>query len=83
MTDLWTLVFAFAILAAVCVTFIVISQRVRRRGGSLVTGMLGATHELLTTERRRAGEVILKERAGERSEEEESGDPEKPEGERE
>jgi hypothetical protein len=38
-TDVWVLVFVFALLAAA--VFVAVSLRVRRRGGSLVTGALG------------------------------------------
>lgn len=78
--DAWALALAFALVIAVGAAFAAIGLRVRRRGGSLVTTTLGATHELLTAERRRAGEVILSERSGEREDDDESGDPEEPDG---
>ena len=71
-----SLVVALAILAGFITVFVWISRRVRRGGGGQTAGMLGATHEMLSEDRRRAGETILEERAGKKLQEDESGEPE-------
>ena len=72
---------ALAILIGFITFFVWISRRVRRGGGGQTAGMLGAAHEMLSEDRRRAGETILEERAGKKLHEEESGDPEGNDGE--
>jgi hypothetical protein len=66
---------AFGILVAFIVVFVSISRKIRRGGGGATVGMLGATHEILTEDRRRAGEEIIQQKAGKGIEGEKSGDP--------
>jgi hypothetical protein len=73
--DLISLIAAGALLAASVAVFIVYARGVRRGGGGLTVGVLGATHEMLSEDRRKAGETILNRNAGVQLEEDESGDP--------
>lgn len=78
MNALGSLLFAAVLLAIYFVVFVWFTRRVRRGGGGMTSGVLGATHEMLSEERRRAGEMILKRNAGDQLEEDEDGDPPKP-----
>ena len=68
-----------AILLFIVGLFIRITMILRRRGGSMVTTMLGATYELHGQDRRKAIETIVEKAADQKTEEQASGDPkEKP-----
>ena len=70
-----SLMVALAILIGFVIIFIWCARRVRRGVGGATSGMLGATHEILSEDRRRAGETILERKAGKGLEEDESGEP--------
>ena len=70
-----SLIVAAVVLAAAVAVFVWFGRRIRRGGGGATVGVLGATHEMLSQDRRRAGETILKRNAGTQFEEDESGDP--------
>ena len=67
---------ALAVLGGFVAIFVWCARRVRRGGGGQTAGVLGATHEMLSEDRRRAGETILERQAGRQLEEDESGEPE-------
>lgn len=71
-----SLMVALAILIGFVTIFIWIARRVRRGGGGETAGVLGATHEMLSEDRRRAGETILARKAGKQLEEDKSGEME-------
>ncbi len=75
-TDTMALIVVAAVLCLVIVTFVRISIRLRRGGGSLTTVVLGATDEFLTEDKKRAAETIVNENAGKRFEEQSSSAPE-------
>jgi hypothetical protein len=68
-------VLALAILVACVWVAIWASRRVRRGGGGATVGVLGATYEMLSEDKRRATETIVKQKAGETDEEDDSSDP--------
>jgi len=70
-----TLIFAFGLLAVCIGVFVWTSRRIRRGGGGATVGVLGATHEMLTTDQRKAAETIITRNAGESESDEASGDP--------
>lgn len=75
--------FSFFLVAFIVIAFtvalVLLSMRLRRRGGSMVTTMLGATYELHGEDRRKAIETIVEKAADQKIEEQSSGDPkEKP-----
>ena len=70
-----TLIFAFGLLAACIGVFVWVARRVRKGGGGTAVGVLGATHEMLSSDRRRAAETVIRRNAGESDEEEPSSDP--------
>ena len=70
-----SLIVALCVLAASVGVFVWVCRRVRRGGGGATVGMLGATHEMLPSDQRRATETILKKNAGDREEEDTSSDP--------
>jgi hypothetical protein len=65
-----SLIFAFALLAACIGLFVWISRRVRKGGGGAQVGVLGAIHDMLSSERRRAAETIVERSAGQPEEDE-------------
>jgi hypothetical protein len=69
------LIFAFGLLAVCVGVFVWISRRIRRGGGGATVGLLGATHEMLSTDRRKAGETIIRRNAGDSESGEDSSDP--------
>jgi hypothetical protein len=75
MATVGVLIFAFGLLAASIAVFVWFGRRVRKGGGGITVGALGAVHEMLSEDRKRASEVIIKELAGESEEEEPSADP--------
>ena len=70
-----SLLVVVGILAACAVIFVWVCRRVRKGGGGATVGVLGATHEMLAEDRRRANETILKRNAGKQEEEDASSDP--------
>ena len=76
--DTLTLLFLLGLLVIVTGLFIRISMRVRRRGGSLTTIVLGATDGFLTSEKSKAAETIVNENAGKKLEEQKSAGPANP-----
>ena len=78
MSIVGTLIFALCILVAFCAVVVWVCRRVRRGGGGATVGVLGATHELLAEDTRRAGEAIVQRNAGEEEEEDDSSAPPEP-----
>jgi len=58
------------------VMFVKISRSIRKGGGSMTMMMLGATDEFYNEEKRKAIKMILEQQAGDKLEEQNSGDPE-------
>jgi hypothetical protein len=75
METVFVLIFAFGLLAASIGVFVWLARRIRKGGGGAAVGVLGALHEMLSTDRRRAGETIIRRNAGESEEDDSSGDP--------
>ena len=69
------LIFTFGLLAACIGVFVWASRRVRKGGGGATVGVLGATHEMLSSDQRRAAETIIRRNAGESEDDEASSDP--------
>ena len=67
--------FALAILVASIWVSVWAARRVRRGGGGATVGALGASYEMLSEEKRRAAETIVKRNAGESEDEDEALDP--------
>jgi hypothetical protein len=88
-SDVTSIALPIVIILLVTVIFLRTSRRLRKRGGSFTSILLGSTYELHSKDRREAIEVIVEEKAGKKREETESGDsddgesPEKPPNERE
>jgi len=71
-----TIVLPVAIVLLVIFIFLRVSSRMRKRGGSFTSLLLGSTYELHGRDRREAIEVIVEQKAGKKQEETESGDSE-------
>lgn len=71
-----SIVLPVIILVLVTFFFLRISRRMRKRGGSFASLLLGSTYELHGRDRREAIEVIVEQRAGKKQKETESGDSE-------
>jgi hypothetical protein len=69
------LIFAFGLLAVCIGVFVWTSRRIRKGGGGATVGVLGATHEMLSTDQRKAAETIIRRHAGDSESDEASGDP--------
>jgi len=67
--------FALAILVASIWVAVWAARRVRRGGGGATVGALGASYEMLSEEKRRAAETIVKRNAGENEDEDGALDP--------
>ena len=67
--------FAFILLAACVIGFVWVSRRARKGGGGATVGMAGAIHELLSADRRRSAETIMKKNKGEKEEADSSSEP--------
>ena len=67
------------LLLAICL-FVRISRRLRKKGGSMATVMLGATDAFYHRDKKKAIEVIVERNAGKKMEEQSSSDPEKKDG---
>jgi hypothetical protein len=70
-SQILSLAWAIAFLILLVVVFI--ARRARRRGGSLTAGVVGATYELQSQDKRRALELIVDARTGERDPEDKEG----------
>jgi len=68
-------IFASLLLVACIVGFAWISRRTKKGGGGATVGMVGALHEMLSSDRRRSAETILKKNKGEQEEVDPSSDP--------
>jgi len=77
-TDTLTILSAALVILLVIGIFIWLTIRIRRGGGSLTTIGLGATHEFLTKDRRKAAEVIVNQNAGKELESQSSAAPKNP-----
>lgn len=75
MNDILAVIVVFLVVALVVGSFIRISIRLRRGGGSLTTIILGATDGFLTQEKSKAAEVIVNENAGKKFEQLPSSGP--------
>jgi hypothetical protein len=75
MGDALNVVFALAVLVAFVWVFVWSTRRIRRGGGGATVGLLGATHELLSSDQRKAAETIVQRNAGESEEDQSSSDP--------
>jgi hypothetical protein len=75
METVGVLFIAFGVLAGFVGFFVWVSRRARKGGGGATVGVLGAIHEMLSSDRRRAGETIIRRNAGESEEGESSSDP--------
>lgn len=72
--DLISIVLPAAIILVVTVVFLRISRRMRKRGGSFTSLLLGSTYELHSKDRREAIEVIVEQKSGKKQKEDHSGD---------
>ena len=77
-SDIIPLIVVGVIVLSVVAILVVITMRVRRRGGSPTTIGLGATHEFLNKDRRKAVEVIVNVKAVRRLGSQTSGAPDNP-----
>lgn len=69
-----SIVVPVVIILAVIIVFLRVSGRMRKRGGSFTSILLGSTYELHSKDRREAIEVIVEQKADKKLEETESGD---------
>lgn len=76
MTDFLVPLAVCAALLFLCYVLYRFARTIRSGGGSATNFMLGSTELLRNTDQNRAAEVILRKQAGDRFEEEKSGDPE-------
>lgn len=63
------------LLVGVIFTFVHISRKLRKGGGSLTTSMFGATDAFYHREKKNAIEVIIERKAGKKMKEQESEEP--------
>jgi hypothetical protein len=75
MEDAPILAFALAVLVAFVWVLVWSMWRIRRGGGGATVGVLGATHEMLSSDQRKAAEEIIHRNAAESREDESSSDP--------
>ena len=78
MKTVFVLTFAFGLLAACIGVFVWVSRRIRKGGGGATVGALGAIYEMLSSDRRKAAETIIRRNTGESEEEQPSSDGPKP-----
>ena len=76
MDGLFEIILALSILFLLIFTFIRLSMRIRRGGGSMMTIMSGATDSFLDKEKKKAVEMIVEQNAGKKMDEQQSGEPE-------
>jgi hypothetical protein len=72
--EITSIILPAAILLLVVIVFLRVSRRMRKRGGSLTSVLLGATYELHGKDRREAIEVIVEQKAEKKQKEPGSGD---------
>jgi len=72
--ELTSIVLPVVIIIMVTIVFLRISLRMRKRGGSFTSILLGSTYELHGKDRREAIEVIVEQKAGKKQKEPGSGD---------
>jgi len=72
--EIISIVLPAAILLLVAIVFLRVSRRMRKRGGSFTSILLGSTYELHGKDRRGAIEVIVEQKAEKKQKEPESGD---------
>ena len=80
MDDVLAVIVVFLVVVLVVGSFIRISIKLRRGGGSLTTINLGATDGFLTQEKSKAAEVIVNENAGKKFDHLPSTGPKEPPG---
>lgn len=73
--SLYEVVLIITILSVLCLLFIKIMLHVRRKGGSMASTVYGAVDEFLTTDRKKAIEVVVNKIANKKMEEKTSSDP--------
>jgi len=76
--DLIQIIVVFLLVCGVIFVFIRIAIRIRKGGGSLTTLTLGATDEFMIKDRQKAAEMIVKQNAGTKLDEQRSGDTKDP-----
>jgi len=76
----FSILLAAGILLLAIYLFVRISRRLRKKGGSMATVMLGATDAFYHRDKKKAIEVIVERNAGKKMEEQSSSDPEKKDG---
>jgi len=72
--EVFNIVFAGLLLAAVIFLFVKISLRIRKHGGSMTTSMFAATYEFLDKDKREAVEEVVERKAKKKMDEEKSGE---------
>jgi len=75
MNDLFEIILIFAVLIIIIAALIRTAIKLRRRGGSLLTTIYGATDEFYTKDQKNAIEHRVEVNANKKMEEEESGEP--------
>jgi L-amino acid N-acyltransferase YncA len=73
-SDLVNILIPVILVLAVVILFLRIARRVRKKGGSLTSVLVGSTFELHSQDRRKAMEVVVESHAGKKQEEPPSGD---------
>ena len=73
--EIFTIIFAFLLMALAIGIFIYIALKLKRRGGSIQTIMFGATDLFYDKDQKRAIEVVVEQKAGKKMEEQSSGEP--------
>jgi hypothetical protein len=75
LNDLLAILVVAGVIVLVIAIFVRTSMSLRKGGGSITTTVLGATHEMLTKDQRKAAETIVNVNAGKRLDEQRSGEP--------
>jgi hypothetical protein len=75
-----SLLLALGILVGFFILFVWIARRTRKGGGGTTVSTLGAAHNLLNRDQKKAAEIIVETHAGKQMEEDESADPPVPGG---
>ncbi len=70
--DIASIIFALSIVGLVIIIFIRIAIRIRRKGGSVTTLVLGASDEFLIKDKSKAAETIVDLKASKKLEEQSS-----------
>ena len=74
-SEIFSIFLIIAILFVFVCVLVTVYRILRRRGGSMVTTMLGATYEMHGEDKKRAIEAIVEQKAGQKMEEQRSSDP--------